>query len=141
MTLMGMGDIRVPALFDAFQATANLVLSLILVRQWGVMGVAWGTLIPAACCELGLLLPYVCRRIGLTVQQLAQESVLPQLPALAALWGYCVAVARIECPLSWFSLLAIAAGGGAVLLSVRGSLYWLTQRQARSVQPQEMMTT
>ncbi|MFV0443591.1 MAG: lipopolysaccharide biosynthesis protein [Planctomycetaceae bacterium] len=142
MTLMGMGDIRTPALFDVVQATANLVLSLIFVQNFGVIGVAYGTLLPAICCELGLLLPYTCRRLGLPVRDLVVESVLPQIPSFAALWVYCELVSRLPVAASWLSLIGIAAGGGAVLLAIRGGIYWLAKRQAAAIAPpQEMVTT
>ena len=142
LTLMGLGDIRVPALFDLTQATANLVLSLILVQRWGVIGVAWGTLIPAVCCELGLLLPYACRRLQLAPRRLLTESILPQLPAWAALWAYCEVTSRSTWPASWLCLLAIAGGGGAVLLGVRGAVHWLSQRlTADPAAGQDLVTT
>lgn len=142
LTLMGLGDIRMPALFDVTQATANLVLSLILVQYWGVIGVAWGTLIPALCCELGLLLPYASRRLGLQPRRLLIDTLLPQLPAWAALWAYCEFASRIAWPTSWLSLILIAAGGGAVLIGVRAAIYWLTQRPpAAGPAVQEMVTT
>lgn len=141
-TLMGLGHIRVPALFDVIQATANLVLSLILVREWGVIGVAWGTLIPALACELGLLLPYACRTLGLAPRRLAVETILPQLPAWAALWVYCEITSYVQWPTSWLSLVLIAGGGGAVLFGVRAAMYWLTQRASVSgASVQEMVTT
>ncbi|GFO53877.1 hypothetical protein GMSM_08840 [Geomonas sp. Red276] len=40
------------------EAALNLVLSLVLVRRFGMIGVAWGTLIPACLCN-GCLLPLI----------------------------------------------------------------------------------
>lgn len=119
MALLGLGEIRVPALLDAAQAVANLVLSVVLVQAWGVIGVAWGTLIPAVVFNLGLLLPYACRRLGITGGRLSQETLLPQVLPLAALWLYCVATAPIDWPMNWLSVIAIAACGGSLLIGVR----------------------
>ena len=142
MVLLGLGQIRVPALFDLTQAAANLVLSLILIRYWGIVGVAVGTLIPALVCELGLLLPYAARQLHLAPKSILRETIAPQLPALAAMWVYCEFVARYDWPLNWLSLVLIAACGGAVLVAVRGGLYWLTERESRRTPPvQEMVTT
>ncbi|MCA9054502.1 MAG: oligosaccharide flippase family protein, partial [Planctomycetaceae bacterium] len=142
MVLLGLGDIRTPALFDVTQAVANLALSLILVRYWGVLGVAVGTLIPALVCELGLLLPYASRKLHLGARPLLVETIIPQIPAVAALWVYCELVSAREWPDGWASLIVITAGGGAVLLAVRGGVYWLTRRSVRSANAaQEMVTT
>ncbi|MEZ6064837.1 MAG: polysaccharide biosynthesis C-terminal domain-containing protein [Planctomycetaceae bacterium] len=122
--LMGIGKIRFPATIDAAQAVANLVLSLILVRYWGVIGVAWGTLIPVAFCELGVLLPYCCRTLGIRPAEILRLTILPQVMPLLALWGFCEGVTRLDLPNNWLSLIGIAAGGGGVAIG----LAWLQHR-------------
>ncbi|MEZ5948647.1 MAG: polysaccharide biosynthesis C-terminal domain-containing protein [Planctomycetaceae bacterium] len=49
--LTGTGYVRLPALLFAAEAAVNLILSLILIRWWGVVGVALGTLIPLLLME------------------------------------------------------------------------------------------
>ncbi|MBK1665724.1 teichoic acid transporter [Rhodospirillum rubrum] len=57
--------------FDAWtnlaEAVANLAISLLLVRDFGILGVALGTAIPMVVVKMGLLPVYACRRIGLGV--------------------------------------------------------------------------
>ena len=50
--MLGMGIVRVPSLIDIAEAVANLALSLALVFQWGIEGVAWGTFMPLVFVEL-----------------------------------------------------------------------------------------
>ncbi|MBN2070327.1 MAG: polysaccharide biosynthesis C-terminal domain-containing protein [Candidatus Krumholzibacteriota bacterium] len=45
------------------EAIANLVLSLILVRKYGIIGVAWGTTIPLLITSLFITPVYTCRVI------------------------------------------------------------------------------
>jgi len=118
-SLLAIGEIRGPGLLDLSQAIVNLVLSLILVRGYGVIGVAWGTLIPIVTIELFLLVPYTTRKLNLSLSRLIVHSVLPQLPALAALFAYSRAIAAMDLPQTWNNLLGITAGGGAVLVGAR----------------------
>lgn len=113
--LLAMGRVRLQALLDVGQAVANLVLSLLLVRSMGIIGVAWGTLIPMVVIELGLLLPHCVRSIGIPGLWLARQTLAPALLPLAMLWAYCEVVSRFVPPDGWLSILAVTACGGAVL--------------------------
>ncbi len=113
--LLAMGRVRLQALLDVTQAAANLVLSLLLVRSMGIIGVAWGTLIPMVAIELGLLLPYSLKAITVPGRALARQMLAPALLPLAVLWAYCEAVSRFDLPAGWFAILSVTAGGGAVL--------------------------
>jgi O-antigen/teichoic acid export membrane protein len=62
---------------------ANLALSIYLVRHYGLMGVAIGTLVPIAVCAVFILNPAACRRVGLSLRRQLLHSVLPAVwPAL-----------------------------------------------------------
>jgi O-antigen/teichoic acid export membrane protein len=55
------------------EAAVNLVLSLILVRRWGIYGVAWGTAIEILLFK-GLVLPLiVCRQVGIPPMRYYRE--------------------------------------------------------------------
>ena len=86
--LRGMGDVRRPALIDAFEAVCNLSLSIVLGLALGLKGVAIGTLIAAALTRIGFMLPYVCRQTGTSMlgfaAQLARTFALPALATLGA---------------------------------------------------------
>jgi O-antigen/teichoic acid export membrane protein len=49
------------AMFNSIEAVANLVLSLLLVRRYGMVGVAVGTTIPITINTLLVIPVYVCR--------------------------------------------------------------------------------
>lgn len=62
--LYGMNRLKYFAYWSFGEAAVNLGLSILLVYRMGMVGVAWGTLIPAALVE-GFLLPrYTARQIG-----------------------------------------------------------------------------
>lgn len=113
--LLAMGRVRLQALLDVTEAAANLVLSLMLVRTLGIIGVAWGTLIPMVVIEIALLLPYSLRAIGAPAGAVLRQALLPALLPLSALWAFCEGVSRLSVPAGWLPILAITAGGGAVL--------------------------
>ena len=58
---------RYLAWVNIVEGVANLGLSLLLVRRWGILGVALGTTIPLMVSRLFVLPAYVCRSIGLSL--------------------------------------------------------------------------
>lgn len=127
--LLGMGDVRVPAYIDMLEAACNLVLSLILIQMIGIIGVAWGTLIPVVTIELFVFLPYAARKLGMLREELVGQVVAAQVPALLALLAYCETVSRFVSGSGWPQLLLITAGGGVALLGTR---YLTHQLQIRT---------
>ncbi len=119
--LLGIGDVRWPATIDLMQAVLNLGLSLVLVRSWGIAGVAWGTFIPMVAIDLGILLPYVCRKLEIPVSQLIGDVVAPQVLPFAVLLGFCELASRLDLRLTWINLVGITVTGGALLLATRGA--------------------
>ena len=65
--LLGTGRHRLVAFTSLGEAAANFAISLVLVRQYGIAGVAVGTAIPVAVANLGILLPAACRQVNLPV--------------------------------------------------------------------------
>lgn len=130
--LLGIGRVRVQAFIDLFEAGLNLILSLILIRHWGILGVAWGTLVPLIFVELFILLPYVMKELHVSLRSVWHDVVAPQIPALVALWVFCE-IARPRIPAyGWIPLLSVTAGGGVVLIGVRGLILLLERRAAQS---------
>ncbi len=124
--LFGMGHVKVPALFYFVEAILNLVLTLILIKPFGVVGVALGTAIPIILVELCVMLPYALSLLRFEKSHFFQGVVIPQVLPLAALWGYSFAVALtfVISP-SWIPVLLVAAGGGVVL-----GASWLASNRA-----------
>jgi O-antigen/teichoic acid export membrane protein len=63
--LLGTGRHRLVAWVSLGEAIANLALSVILVRHFGMLGVAIGTAVPVVIANLFILLPAACRQFQL----------------------------------------------------------------------------
>ena len=89
--LMGTGHHRLVALACLVESAANLIISIALVRRFGLVGVAIGTMVPVVAVNLLWLMPAACRSIGLPYTQFLREVTGPAwLPvivtALAGTW-------------------------------------------------------
>lgn len=134
--LLGIGQVRKQAFIDLFEALINLVLSLILIRYWGILGVAWGTVIPLIIVELALLLPYAMRELGVSWRSLWHDVLAPQLPAHAALVVFCEVARMNLAAVGWIPLLVATLGGGFTLFCARGLVHLLERRAAAQVDSQ-----
>lgn len=65
--LLGTGQVRFDAKVSLAMAMLNLVLSLVLVRKFGLIGVALGTLVPATLGNFLVSVPYTCRITGMRI--------------------------------------------------------------------------
>ncbi len=130
MVLVGIGDVRVPSLLRLAQAVLNLGLSLLLVKPFGVVGVALGTMIPILIIDLAVLIPYGVRRLEMSAGHFLKRSVAPHLLPLAALWAYSDRVSRMAWEPGWPTILAVTAGGGAVLVLTAAGVWLVTERRS-----------
>jgi O-antigen/teichoic acid export membrane protein len=80
--LMGGGRHRFVAFVALGEAVANLALSLVLVGQYGLLGVAVGTAVPVILANLLILMPAACRAMGVPYLQFLRETSAPALVAL-----------------------------------------------------------
>jgi len=126
--LLGMGHVRVPAYIDLLEAALNLVISLILIQFWGILGVAWGTLIPVVGVELFVFLPYAMKELRIGRRHLVSQIVAPQIPALLCLLAFCHLADEYVTKPGWLPVLSVAAVGGVVLIAVRYGTHLLEQR-------------
>jgi O-antigen/teichoic acid export membrane protein len=62
------------ALWFTAEAVANLVLSVLLVRRMGIMGVAWGTTITTLATQIIFWPPYICRVLEMPVSRYVWQS-------------------------------------------------------------------
>ena len=87
--LKGAGQHRTLAFVNLATGLVNVVLSALLIRRFGLVGVAYGTLIPIAVATFAILWPAACRRVGLPIGVAVRRAVVPALwpvlPAAAAL--------------------------------------------------------
>ena len=88
--LMGMSKHGTWAVVTLVEGLCNLVLSIILVRPYGIVGDALGTAIPLTCSMLFFMPHHMCKRLGIPLLTYLRESYsLPLLlcmPLTAALW-------------------------------------------------------
>jgi len=137
--LYGMARHSVLAVVFLLEGVANLVLSIALVRWYGLLGVALGTAIPMAITSLFVLPLYVCRLLGLRLSaylwDVHGQPLLLSLPLALFLWhvdgwlqpsDYRTLVAEL-------ALGALFYGGELLVLvcsteGVRDSLSWFWAR-------------
>lgn len=126
--LFGLGIVRIPAAIYVVEAALNLTLSLVLCTSHGIEGVAWGTAIPVAVIELGILVPYAIRNLGLSWSRFLREAIWPTVPPLLALWAYAELISRHSWSHNdWLALIAVGVAGGAVL----GCTWWIASEASR----------
>lgn len=86
--LFGISRHRFFALFHSIEGVSNLIFSLLLVKKYGMLGVAVGTLIPMVIIKLFIQPVYVCRvanivyldylrKMGRTLAVVAGSLVIP----------------------------------------------------------------
>lgn len=113
--LRGAGHHRLLAVSNMAAAVVNIALSLLLIRTYGLPGMAMATLIPVTVRALAVLVPVACRRVEMSVATFVTTAAWP------AVWpGACalalLAVLREGASLSLVQ--AVACGMGVALL------YW-----------------
>jgi O-antigen/teichoic acid export membrane protein len=113
MVLKGAGRHRMLAMSNAGMALINLALSLWWVRRFGLIGQAFGTLIPVGLVSVFVLWPAACRRAGVGLAEAFHMSVWPALWPIS-LMAAIVLPLRSVTPPNFLSLAVICAAGGLV---------------------------
>lgn len=115
--LKGSGQHRLLAFTNLGAGVVNVILSIVLVRTYGLVGVAVGTVIPLAAAAVLILNPAACRRVGLPIRHLLLRSVIPAVWPALVMAGALLYTRSI----SSGTLLAVAiqaAGGGVLYLAL-----------------------
>jgi O-antigen/teichoic acid export membrane protein len=108
--LYGIGRLRWFARVALTEALVNLLLSLVLVRWYGIEGVALGTTLPNLVVN-GAIALYVCRALGVRPARYLRRSFLAPCAVAALLGAGWAAAAHWVDPEHWASLAATAAAG------------------------------
>jgi O-antigen/teichoic acid export membrane protein len=112
--LRGAGEHKRLTVYVVATGLANVVLSIALVKPWGLIGVATGTVVPLAITATVIAFPQACRRVGLPPLGAFREAVWPALwPAVGA-----GAFLQLVTPLGGASLIA-----SAVKLAAAATIY------------------
>jgi len=78
--LFGMSKHRTWAWVTLIEGVCNLILSVILVRPYGIIGDAFGTAIPLTCSMVLFMPQHLCRLLGIRLRTYLREAfVLPLL--------------------------------------------------------------
>ena len=77
--LKGAGRVKYLAGVNLATGFANVVISALLVKPYGLVGVAFGTLAPVAVTTIFVLFPAACRRVDLPVGRALRFAVWPGL--------------------------------------------------------------
>lgn len=90
--LQGLNKHHLSAIFRSVEAVANLALSIVLIRHWGIVGVAVGTAIPHLAVAL-FAYPYVISRIvNVNLKRYVARSYFMPIAAAAPFFFCCLAV-------------------------------------------------
>jgi O-antigen/teichoic acid export membrane protein len=89
--LQGMARHRLVALTSLAAGIANVALSVVLLPRVGLIGVALGTLIPAAVAWLGIVLPFALRTLRVSplvaLREVWAPALVPGAGAALVLWS------------------------------------------------------
>jgi len=110
--LKGAGEHRLLAFANAGAAVANVALSLLWIRRYGLIGQAVGTLVPVAFTSIVILWPAACRRVGIGTGAAFRYAVWPTLWPLVAM-AITLIPFRDALPTRLFAV-ALAGAGGAI---------------------------
>lgn len=101
--LLGIGKIRSLAIAVLCEAVLNLVLALILVRFWGLMGVAAGLLIASTVVRVFVIPRLVTRHIGISGRHWLSIVARPLAVGLTT-FTLCWLIRAAYHPANWFQL-------------------------------------
>lgn len=120
--LQGMARHRPLAVMWVGGALANVALSILLVRGFGLTGVALGTLLPTIVACIGFILPYAMRTLGVSMTELLKEICLPTLLPVVPTAVVLYILQHATEPSSLLSIMVVAGIGLSVY--VIGYLNW-----------------
>ena len=111
------------------EALANLGLTLLLIKPYGLMGVALGTAIPIILFELAVMMPYALGKLNFRWPQFLRGVLAPQILPLVALALYSTFIFRTyPMTAAWVPVLLVATGGGIVLAGAWVVSHYATRR-------------
>lgn len=113
MLLKGAGSHRIVSATNITTAICNVALSIALVRPFGLVGVAVGTLIPIAVSSVLYLYPLACRRVELGVADAFARGIWPALWPGLVMAAFILAT-RPYVPVNLAAVAAECAAAGAV---------------------------
>jgi len=77
------------------ECVTNLVLSIVLIRPFGILGVALGTVVPLVIVNTFVYIPLACRLIDMPVSRLVRSTILPAFVPAIVIWGVAAAAQQL----------------------------------------------
>ncbi|MGE0083151.1 MAG: oligosaccharide flippase family protein [Desulfococcaceae bacterium] len=101
--LAAIGYVHFNAALAATEAVVNISLSLffVLYMDWGLLGVAGGTLVSRALIKTAILPWYACRKAGMDFSKFIVHIGLTGSFAIVLFWGACILVDRFIGDQTW----------------------------------------
>jgi O-antigen/teichoic acid export membrane protein len=132
LVLAGMARHKILAYVALGEGVANLLLSIVLVKRIGVIGVAWGTVIPHLISTTLVIPFYTLRILRMSVREYVGRGfvrpILCSLPIAVLCYGFSQYVATP----TWMTFAGEVAAV-AVVLGITGYCICLTAAQQASI--------
>jgi O-antigen/teichoic acid export membrane protein len=112
--LIAVGRHRIVTGIWIAEAAVNLLVSVVLVRRIGLVGVAIGTLVPLVVGHFMVMLTSACRAVGISVVRCVYETARPAAVAGALAASTCVALRVVRPPAAASAVIVEGALVGAV---------------------------
>ena len=108
--LTGGGHHQLVAGSNFAAAMVNIVLSILLIRVYGLPGVAFATLVPVTVRVMAIVIPAACRRVGISLTHFVAKAIWPAAwPAVIAIGG--LALLSPTAPSIWQAVLRGGVAG------------------------------
>ena len=130
--LLGTGRHRPLATVLALEGVANLILSLILIRHLGILGVALGTAIPLTCTSLFYLPSHLCRQLNVRLSSYLREAYLLPLGLCVPLVTVLLSI-RPLFPMYQYSSLFLQVSIGGVVYTAGLLLFFFMKEPTKTV--------
>jgi O-antigen/teichoic acid export membrane protein len=114
--LIAKGRHRAYGIWTIGEGLANLVLSIIWARQYGIVGVALGTAVPLLVVKLSLQPWYVTRVLGISLGEYFAKALARPLAFGALFLGFCGMTTGFQANSSLWHLLGTVSWQGILLL-------------------------
>ncbi len=112
--LFGISKHKTWAFVTLAEGVCNLILSIILVRPYGIVGDAYGTAIPLACSMILFMPGHLCKQLGIRLRTYLREAYVLPLLITAPLVLVLLLMQRWFVPHSYAQLAVQVLIGGAV---------------------------
>ena len=116
--LIALGRHRVYGVWTLGEGLANLVLSVIWARQYGIVGVALGTAVPLLAVKLTLQPWYVTRVLRMSIAEYVSKALLRPLMVSAGFFGFCSLLGGLQAHPGLWRLIWNLAWQGTLLAAL-----------------------